>query len=81
MFEPLTINKPFSKPAIYEVLSQGVDYLRIQGGRPVIVAVRLGDSPTDDELVFTHPYVFEAFVRGMIVNPICETLSIDFIDD
>jgi hypothetical protein len=45
------------------------------------VAVRLGDSPTDDELVFTHPYVFEAFVRGMIVNPICETLSIDFIDD
>lgn len=55
--------------------------MRIGGGKPIIVKVQLGEHPTADEILFEHPYVFESFIRGVIINPMCQTLEIQFLEN
>lgn len=81
MTETLYLQKPFTRQNIYQGLARGVDHMRIGGGKPIIVKVQLGEHPTADEILFEHPYVFESFIRGVIINPMCQTLEIQFLEN
>ena len=81
MTDTLTLYKPFSRQTVYQGLARGVDHMRIGGGKPIVVVIQLGEHSTKDEVYFEHPYAFEALIRGLVINPICERIEIQFLED
>ena len=81
MTSTLFLQKPFSRQTVYQSLAKGVDHLRIKGGKPIMIKIQLEGHPTPDEIIFEHPYAYEAFIRGIILNPVCDTVEIEFLEN